>query len=210
MGEGTHQEGQGRMKRVFIGAVALAVALFLCAEVWAMDAPTFYALAQKQKGINAFAATVQSAIETGHWTSPLWRNTFNGAGLKAPPSWRASKPYVEFVSPESKDGVYYKKSSFFRKYESPQAFLKDYAVKIKQDYPHCTPDNTWGYFAGLYRGRLGKWATDHKYFEKLAIKAVQLEPVLLSQGHLKRSLDYAISKNYLEGWQIKIIKAVMR
>ena len=174
-----------------------------------MDAPAFYSLAKKQAGINAFAVTCQSAVETGHWTSPLWRNTYNGAGLKAPPSWRASKPYVEFVSPESKDGVYYKKSSFFRKYESPQAFLKDYAIKIKTDYPHCTPDNVWGYFAGLYRGRLGKWATDHKYFEKLARKAVALEPVLLTQGHLKRALDYAIDKNYLEQWQIKIIEAVM-
>jgi flagellum-specific peptidoglycan hydrolase FlgJ len=198
------------MKRVFIRAVALAVALFLCSHAYAMDAKTFYGLAQGQKGINAFAATCQSALETGNWTSPLWRNTYNGAGLKAPPSWRASKPYVEFVSPESKDGVYFKKSSFFRKYESPQAFLKDYAVKIKQDYPHCTIDNTWGYFAGLYRGRLGKWATDHKYFEKLAKKAVQLEPTLLSQGHLKRSLSYAIEQGYLEDWQIKIIEAVMK
>lgn len=198
------------MKRLYLGAVAIAVALFLCSNAYAMTAPEFYELAQQQRGINAFAVTCQSAVETGHWTSPLWRNTFNGAGLKAPPSWRASKPYVEFVSPEAKDGVYYKKSSYFRKYESPQAFLADYALKIKQDYPHCTPDNTWGYFAGLYRGRLGKWATDHKYFEKLAKKAVALEPVLLSQGHLKRSLDYAISKNYLEDWQIKIIEAVIK
>lgn len=197
------------MRAGFLGAVAVAVALFLCAEAWAMTAPEFYLLAQKQQGINAFAVTCQSAVETGHWTSPLWRNTYNGAGLKAPPSWRKNKPYVEFVSPESKDGVYYKKSSFFRKYSSPSEFLDDYTLKIKTDYPRCTPDNTWGYFAGLYRGRLGKWATDHKYFEKLAKKAVQLEPVLLSQGHLKRSLDYAISKNYLEGWQIQIIKAVI-
>ena len=171
-----------------------------------MEALTFYKLAKGFKNINAFAATVQSAHETGDWTSPLWRNTFNGAGLKAPLSWRASKPYVEFVSPESKDGVYYKKSSFFRKYESPQAFLKDYAVKIKQDYPYCTPDNTWGYFAGLYRGRLGKWATDHKYFERLARKAFSLENELLSQGHLKRALSYAVEKNYLEPWQIEIAR----
>ena len=198
------------MKRVFIRAVALAVALFLCSHAHAMDAKTFYGLAQGQKGINAFAATCQSALETGNWTSPLWRNTFNGAGLKAPPSWRASKPYVEFVSPESKDGVYFKKSSFFRKYESPQAFLKDYAVKIKQDYPLCTVDNLWGYFAGLYRGRWGAWATDHRYFEKLARKAVALEPILLSKEHLKRSFSYAIDKHYLEDWQIKIIEAVMK
>ena len=175
-----------------------------------MDALTFYKLAKGFRHINAFAATVQSAHETGNWTSYLWLNAYNGAGIKADAKWRANKPYVEFVSPESKDGVYFKKSSFFRKYPSPEAFLKDYAVKIKTDYPHCTPDNTWGYFAGLYRGRLGKWATDHRYFEKLARKAMALEPVLLSEGHLARAFDYAISKNYLEDWQIKIIEAVMR
>lgn len=175
-----------------------------------MDALTFYKLAKGFRHINAFAATVQSAHETGNWTSRLWQEAYNGAGIKADKQWRKTKPYVEFVSPENKDGVYFKKSSYFRKYESPQAFLADYAVKIKQDYPHCTVDNMWGYFAGLYKGRLGKWATDHRYFEKLARKAVQLEPTLLTQGHLKRSLDYAISKNYLEDWQIKIIEAVMR
>ena len=152
----------------------------------------------------------QSAIETGHWTSPLWLNTYNGAGIKADAKWRKTKPYAEFISPESKNGYYFKKSSFFRKYESPQAFLKDYAIKIKKDYPKCTPDNTWGYFAGLYRGRLGKWATDHKYFEKLARKAVALVPILLSNGHLKRSFSYAIDKHYLEDWQIQIIEAVMK
>lgn len=174
-----------------------------------MDALTFYSLAKKQAGINAFGATAQSAHETGNWTSPLWNNTYNGAGLKAPPSWRASKPYVEFVSPESKDGKYYKKSSYFRKYSSPSEFLADYALKIKIDYPRCTADNVCGYFAGLYKGRLGKWATDHKYFEKLARKAVAFETLLLTPGHLKRSLRYAIDKHYLEPWQIEIIEEVM-
>jgi len=198
------------MRAGFLGAVAAAVALFLCSEGWAMNSKTFYGLAQQQQGINAFAVTCQSAIETGHWTSPLWNNTYNGAGLKAPPSWRATRPYLEFVSPESKEGKYYKKSSYFRKYSSPSEFLADYALKIKCDYQRCTADNVWGYFAGLYRGRLGKWATDHKYFEKLARKAVQLEPTLLTQGHLKRSFEYAKDKKYLEQWQIKIIEAVIK
>lgn len=196
------------MKKIFFRVTALAVALFLCSSAWAMSAKEFYSLAQGQAGINPFAVTVQSAVETGHWVSPLWRNTFNGAGIKADAKWRKTKPYVEFVSPESKNGFYFKKSSYFRKYESPKDFLKDYAKKIKNDYPHCTPDNVWGYFAGLYRGRLGKWATDHKYFEKLAKKAVALK-WLLQQGQLERALTYAIGKNYLEDWQIKIIKAVM-
>ena len=174
-----------------------------------MDALTFCNLAKGFKYINAFAATVQSAHETGNWTSYLWLNAYNGAGIKADARWRKDKDYIEVRSPESKDGMYYYKYSYFRKYSSPVAFLADYNLKVKSNYPHCTVDNMWGYFAGLYKGRLGKWATDHKYFEKLAKKAVALEPVLLSQGHLKRSLDYAISKNYLEDWQIKIIEAVM-
>ena len=197
-----------RTKNVWV--VAVAITLSYCTFAHAMTVHQFYALAQNQKSINAFGATVQSALETGHWTSPLWRNTYNGAGIKADAQWRKTKSYVEFESPESKDGKYYKKSSYFRKYESPQAFLKDYTLKIKQDYPHCTPDNVWGYFAGLYKGRLGKWATDHRYFEKLARKAVQFEPTLLTQGHLKRSLSYAIEQGYLEDWQIKIIEEVIK
>ena len=56
------------------------------------------------------------------------------------------------------------------------------------------------------RRRWGAWATDHKYFEKLARKAFTLEGVLLSKGHLKRALVYAIDKNYLEPWQIEIAR----
>ena len=42
-----------------------------------MDALTFYKLARGYKHINAFAATVQSAHETGNWTSYLWLNADN-------------------------------------------------------------------------------------------------------------------------------------
>ena len=175
-----------------------------------MDVLTFYKLARGFKNINAFAATVQSAHETGNWTSFLWLNAYNGAGIKADARWRKSKDYLEVRSPESKDGTYYYKYSYFRKYSSPVAFLADYNLKIKADYPHCTVDNLWGYFAGLYRGRLGKWATDHRYFELLARKAFSLEDELLSKGHLKRALVYAIDKNYLEPWQIEIAREAIR
>lgn len=198
------------MRTKYVWVVAIAITLFYCTFAHAMTVYEFYALAQNQKGINAFGATVQSALETGHWTSPMWKNTYNGAGIKADKQWRKTKPYVEFLSPESKDGYYFKKSSFFRKYSSPSEFLDDYTLKIKRDYPHCTPDNVWGYFAGLYKGRLGKWATDHKYFEKLAKKAVAFETLLLTQGHLKRSFEYAKDKKYLEQWQIKIIEEVIK
>lgn len=171
-----------------------------------MDALTFYKLVKAFKHVNAFAATVQSSHETGNWTSYLWLNAFNGAGIKADAKWRKSKDYLEVRSPESRDGSYYYKYSYFRKYSSPVAFLADYNLKIKNDYPLCTVDNLWGYFAGLYKGQWGKWATDHRYFELLARKAFALEDELLSEGHLKRALAYAIDKNYLEPWQIEIAR----
>ena len=171
-----------------------------------MDALTFYKLARGYKHINAFAATVQSAHETGNWTSYLWLNAYNGAGIKADAQWRKDKDFIEVRSPESRGGTYYYKYSYFRKYSSPVAFLADYNLKIKADYPLCTVDNLWGYFAGLYKGRWGKWATDHRYFELLARKAFSLEDELLSQGHLKRALSYAVDKNYLEPWQIEIAR----
>ena len=106
---------------------------------------------------------MQVAHETGNWTSYLWlERLYNGAGDKADAKWRKSKDYLEVRSPESKDGTYYYKYSYFRKYSSPAAFLADYNLKIKADYPHCTVDNLWGYFAGLYQGQMGQWATDHK------------------------------------------------
>lgn len=198
------------MRTKYVWVVAIAITLFHCTFAHAMTVHQFYALAQKQKGINAFGATVQSALETGHWTSPLWRNTYNGAGIKADAQWRKTKSYVEFVSPESKDGIYFKKVSYFKKYETPVVFLVDYAQKIKRDYPQCAADNFFGYFAGLYKGRLGKWATDHKYFEKLVRKAFELEAILLYPGHLKRSFEYAKDKKYLEQWQIEIIEEVIK
>lgn len=193
-----------------MGAFALAVALFLCAEGWAMTAPEFYQLAQRQKGINAFAATVQSAVETGHWKSYLWINAYNGAGIKAQVSWRsAGRPYIKVSSPESVGGKYIMRESYFRFYSSPEEFIQDYRLKIIQDYPRSalSADNMWGYFAGLYRGRLGNWATDHRYFERLTTKAVQLAPVLLgSTDRLRTAYELAVKRGSLEPWQKKIIK----
>jgi len=172
-----------------------------------VDSKTFYELAKNYKNINAFAATCQSALETGNWTSKLWVLARNGAGIKASTAWRDGRnDYILISSPEYRDGKYVAQNSYFRAYNSAEEFLDDYALKIKNDYPHCTSDNVWGYFAGLYCGRWGKWATDHRYFEKLARKAFTLEGVLLSNGHLKRALVYAIDKNYLEPWQIEIAR----
>lgn len=193
-----------------MGLIACTIALFLCSMANAMELTTFYHLALKQKGINAFGATAQSILETGHWTSTLWVQANNGAGIKATPKWRKDNPYISVCSSESVNGKYIQRVSYFRKYPTADEFLDDYSSKIRNDYPHCKADNVWGYFAGLYRGRYGKWATDHRYYEKLARQAVYLEPLLLREGHLKGALDYAIKMNYLEQWQIDIIKAVVK
>lgn len=198
--------------RIFLGA-AICGAFLFAQPAHAMDAKEFYELARNYPGINAFAATVQSAVETGHWKSYLWVNAYNGAGIKAPASWRSSgRPYIRVSSPERVGGKDTMRESYFRFYSSPEEFLEDYRLKIVQDYPRsaASADNMWGYFAGLYHGRLGSWATDHKYFEKLAKKAMQLEAVLLPPGHLKKAFEYAKKYKLLEQWQVKIIEAVIK
>lgn len=197
--------------RTFLGA-ALCGAFLFAQPTYAMEPQEFYRLAKNYPSINAFAATIQSAVETGHWRSYLWVNAYNGAGIKAQESWRsAGRPYIRVSSPESVSGEYIMRESYFRFYSSPEEFIRDYRLKIIQDYPRSasSTDNMWGYFAGLYHGRLGSWATDHKYYEKLAKKAVQLEAVLLPPGHLKRAFEYAKKHKLIEQWQAKIIEAVI-
>ena len=197
--------------------VALAAALFIFSgTAYAMTAPEFYVLARGHPGINAFAATVQSTIETGHWKSYLWINAYNGAGIKAPASWRsAGKPYIRVSSPESAGGNYIRRESYFRSYSSPEEFIQDYRLKILHDYPHsaASADNMWGYFAGLYNGRLGSWATDHKYFQKLTYKAIQLAPELLGAGWQKRlnsAYVFALHRKSLSEWQKSIIQNALK
>ena len=84
---------------------ALAVWLALVASILcaygATPAQDFYAAARGQPGINAYAATCQSAVETGYWQSELWRRAYNGAGIKAPPEWRAAGKVTFFRTPVS-------------------------------------------------------------------------------------------------------------
>ncbi len=150
-----------------------------------MDAQEFFSLAQKVQGINAFAVTAQSALETGYWTSSLWRQTCNGCGLKAQQTWiRSGKRYVAIASPEYIGNKFKTKFSNYRAYASPEEFLIDYAEKIREYYPLCieSTDNFWGYFAGLLDGRWGPWATDPGYFDKLCVMAVKFAPDLLGRG----------------------------
>lgn len=200
----------------FLGAVAVCGAFLFAQPTYAMEPRDFYNLARNYPGINAFAATVQSAVETGHWQSYLWTNAYNGAGIKAPASWRAAgRPYIRVSSPESVNGQYIKRESYFRSYPSPEEFLEDYRLKILKDYPtsSSSADNMWGYFAGLYCGRLGSWATDHKYFQKLTYKAIQLAPELLGadwQKRLNSAYVLALHRKSLTEWQKTIIQNALK
>ena len=180
----------------------------------ATPAQEFFAAARAQPGINAYAATCQSAMETGYWQSELWRRAYNGAGIKAPLAWRKSgKPYIRNASPEYSNGKYITRESYFRKYDSLVIFLSDYAQKIAIDYPysHRHLDNFWLYFAGMYRGRVGNWATDHQYYEKFAQMAVKLAPEILGPAWRAKLLcAYEYAKNELEPWQRDVINKQLR
>lgn len=202
--------------RTFLGAAAICGVFLFVRPTYAMEPREFYDLASKRPGINAFAATVQSAVETGHWTSYLWINAYNGAGIKAQAPWRSSgRPYIRVSSPESTGGKYIMRESYFRSYSSPEEFIQDYRSKILHDYPHsaANADNMWGYFAGLYGGRIGSWATDHKYFQKLTYKAIQLAPELLGAGWQKRlnsAYTLALTRKSLCEWQKNIIQNALK
>lgn len=201
-----------RMKK-FLSVPALVVLLvfFSFQSAYAMTTVQFYKLALKHRHINPFAVTVQSACETGYWSSDLWEKGYNGAGLKASSEWlNSGKPYITKNSVESRNGIYSKETSKFRKYRSPEEFLRDYARKIRCDYPRCIRNhsNIWGYFAGLYAGRKGKWATDHKYYEKLTVKAIKLAPEIYGykwKQKLIKDFRTALRRNYIENWQRIII-----
>ena len=106
------------------------------------------------------------------------------------------------------DGTRYDKKSAFRKYSTVDDFLSDYADKISATYPNCALDNFWGYFAGLYKGKYGAWATDLKYFEKLCMVAVRLAPEIFGpehKGKLVAAYKHAFGRGYLTEAQAKCI-----
>ena len=205
------------VKRIFsVLTLAAFVALISFDIAHAMTTVEFFQLAGRHRHIQPFAVTVQSACETGHWSSDLWNNGYNGAGLKVSSEWlNSGKPYISKYSIESRNGVYGKENSKFRKYISPGEFLKDYEKKIWQDYPRCARnhDNIWGYFAGLYAGRIGKWATDHKYYEKLTVKAIKLAPEIYGSNwgtKLINDFKTALRRRSLEEWQKEIIRSELK
>ena len=157
-----------------------------------MTAPEFYSAASGYPLINPFAATCQSAHETGWWTSLLWVKARNGAGIKADRTWiKKGLPAMSKSSPEEVRGKLVSRVSYFRLYNSTHEFLADYQVKISANYPRSVKnsDTVWGYFSGLQKGRYGSWATTQRYFEHLADKAVRLGPVLLGVEWRRQLMD---------------------
>jgi hypothetical protein len=183
------------MKKTAVSAVfSIILILFSQTAGLSVTAEEFYANAQKINNINAFAATVQSAHETGFWTSFLWKKAMNGAGIKADKKWRASgRPHILKKSPESVGGKIIYRESYFRAYKSLDEFLGDYGTKITRDYPLAVKHSgtAWGYLASLQRGRLGSWATTKKYFEYMTSLAFRLAPKLLGPNWKEELLyDY--------------------
>ena len=181
-----------------------------------MNAIEMYELMRKVPGVNPFAATCQSAHETGRWTSKLWNEARNGCGLKAGSDWmKAGKPFIPIQSPEWNGHETVQRRSKFRAYATPGDFAQDYGEKIRTLYPECVKeaDNFWGYFSGLYKGIWGKWATDPIYFTKLGKMAVTLAPELLGNGWRGRmglALNLAIDRGTLDDYQRKAAEKIIK
>lgn len=119
-------------------------------------------------------------------------------------------PYVLMLSPEDEGGVMISRISSFRKYRDIDSFLMDYSRKIRDDYPVANRyyKNVWGYIAGLHQGKYGKWATDRRYFEKLAGCAVSFAPqVYGADWHFQLEKQFMTAKGFgiLEDWQERSI-----
>ncbi len=199
------------VRRLWLCCASVLIVLFCFAvQASAMSAREFYRYAKKYKCQIPFAATVQSAHETADWTSELWVKAHNGAGIKADKAWRAArKPVYNKSSAEHVGGRTVNRVSAFRKYPSTKAFLRDYAKKIREDYPHSAKqkDNVWLYFAGLYRGRRGKWATDRRYYEKLVAKTVKIAPQIYgSKWRTKLRAQFKRAQKRLEPWQAQAVR----
>jgi len=197
----------------FLPALAgFLVVLAFASRSFAVSAEEFYNNARDIQGINPFAATCQSAHETGFWTSFLWKNAMNGAGIKADKNWiRSGRPSIKKSSPEEVKGKTVYRESYFRVYASLPEFLADYRAKISRDYPLAVKnsDTMWGYFASLQKGRLGSWATTKKYFEYMADKAVRLAPKLLGvewRAQLLKEYSDARAKGLLSKKEIQIVE----
>ena len=121
----------------------------------------------------------------------------------------ARKPVYNKSSVEHVGNRNVKRVSAFRKYSSTKAFLKDYAKKIREDYPQSAKqkDNVWLYFAGLYKGRHGKWATDRNYYSKLVTKAVKIAPQIYgSKWKTKLRSQFKKAQKRLEPWQAQAVR----
>lgn len=204
------------MRSIFVCVFAAVAAACAAGCACTLTPEEFYKRASDIDGINPFAATCQSAHETGNWTSYLWKHAKNGAGIKADKKWRqAGKPHIAKRSREVVGGKTVHRSSYFRAYSSLSEFLVDYGKKIRRDYPLSSKnsDTMWGFFAMLRKGRHGSWATSPKYFEHMVDKALRLAPKLLGKDwKRKMQEDYRIAcaRRLLSQHEVKIVRRKLR
>ena len=184
-----------------------------------MDNRAFYELLKEYQGkINAYGALCQCNWETrtarGAWTSELWLQANNAAGLKKWAGWNGGA-YEKVSWEQLPDGRKTEHVSAFCKYPSPKEFVHNYVDKIVNNYPLCQAysDSFFGYFAGLMKGKYGAWATDQSYFARLCTVAVQLAPEVFGEqwhGKLVSSLEYALSKGYLSPQQGQVALNIVK
>jgi N-acetylmuramoyl-L-alanine amidase len=170
--------------------------------------------------VNPFAAVCQCRHETSYqgkpWNSELCLKANNLAGIKRGSGWLGGV-YSKVSWEQEPSGTKYEKVSEFRKYLTWQEFAADYARKIERDYPACVAsvDNIFGYFSGLFRGRLGAWATDLAYLDRMIDQTLALAPEIFGdegngwESKLWAALDYAVVRGRLTDQHEGAIRACL-
>ena len=185
-----------------------------------MNTTTFYKkLTPFSNKINPFAVLCQCYHETKYkgapWSSELFVNANNAAGIKAWKYWQAPV-YTKVSWEQSATGDVYDKASDFCMYPSVDAFIQNYVKKIETTYPLCKDrkDNFLGYFNGLIAGTY-KWATDKLYFTRLVEASLELAPLVFGIGTAWRqkylnALEYAIQNRYITAEQEDIVIQLLK
>ena len=138
----------------------------------------FSIFSQHAAQINPFGAMVQCAHESGGSSGPfssgLALNANNLAGIKA--GNNAQNVYVGKTWEQLKDGSKITAELRFLAFGSVEDFVEHYVDMVNRLYPACATDNFLGYFAGMFKGKYGAWATDHNYFTRLVEIAGMYSP----------------------------------
>lgn len=123
----------------------------------------------KENGLNSTIMVAQLKLETGGGGS-IPRGSFNWGGIKA----RPGEPFVSATTTEFIGGAMSKRQEPFRRYDSPEAFAKDYVERLAKSKRYSAAYKLGNNSMAAKAIATAGYATDPAYATKLARMADSL------------------------------------